>query len=195
MVEETNKALEEMRKKIKELRDNQRKTTTERKTRHTSGPYKTKLECFFCGKEGHFKRKCRLFLQSKQKEKEEKEHQNSVKDVRKISIGSLRSANIIAHSGMFVDAEVNGMKAKLLIDTGATISVVGPLFASGRKIDSLDIVIYIADGSPLLVKGVTNVPLVIDDMSVNQNVVVANIDGILGLDCIKSHACSIDLVN
>ena len=73
---------------------------------------------------------------------------------------------------MFVEAEVNGMKAKLLIDTGATISVVGPRFASGRKIDPLEGDIYIADSSPLLVKGVTNVPLVIDDMSMNQNVVV-----------------------
>ena len=197
MVEETNKALAEMRKEIKKLRDSQRQTTTERKTRDTSGPERTKLECYFCGKEGHIKRKCRLFLQSKQKEKEEKEHQTSVKDVRKISIGSLGSANMTSHSGMFVDAEVNGMKAKLLIDTGATISVVGPRFTSGRKIDPLEGDIYIADGSPLLVKGVTNVPLVIDDMSMNQNVVVADIgiDGILGLDFMKSHACSIDLVN
>ena len=102
-----------------------------------------------------------------------------------------------AHSGMFVDAEVSGMKAKLLIDTGATISVVGPRFASGRKIDPLEGDIYIADGSPLLVKGVTHVPLVIDDMSMDQNVVIADIgiDGILGLDFMKSHAGSIDLVN
>ena len=100
-------------------------------------------------------------------------------------------------SGLFVQAFVNNRSAKLLMDTGATLSIVAPHVVPDIKVDDYVPYIFLADGSPLKIKGTTTLSITIDGVTMQEKVVVAEIavDGILGLDFMKSNACMIDVAN
>ena len=117
--------------------------------------------------------------------------------VRNVSLGSMEVANQTGQSGLFVQAFVNNRNAKLLMDTGASLSIVAPHVVPDIKVDEHVPDIFVADGSPLKIKGTATLSITIDGDTMQQKVVVAEIgvDGILGLDFMRMHACSIDIAN
>ncbi|CAG2245269.1 unnamed protein product [Mytilus edulis] len=99
---------------------------------------------------------------------------------------------------MFIEAKVNGCKAKMLIDTGATVSLISKkLFDSMRLhvLSPMDREILTTNGSPLNVFGKTIIDIDINGYVYSNIAVVAdlNIDGILGIDFQRSHSCVIDI--
>ena len=141
MITETSKTLSEMRQEIRSLRESiERKDVGQRREQSITGPSgplvepsRKNIHCYYCGKEGHIKKKCRFFLkfQEQMKVKEgQTGHESgqgaSRAETHKVYLGSMHVAKQTGQSGLFVQAFVNNRSAKLLMDTGATLSIVAP---------------------------------------------------------------------
>lgn len=106
--------------------------------------------------------------------------------------------------GMFVTAKIGAVDMTLLVDTGASctivaedvfrelkrLSEVGKVFKERRRLQA-------ADGAPLKVLGKLKLPIQLGSVVVQQDVIGANItdSGILGYDFLKQHKCSINIAN
>ncbi|CAG2238400.1 unnamed protein product [Mytilus edulis] len=150
--------------------------------------------CFNCGKFGHFKKDCpdssvkRGHSNSQNLPEVSHEKQNGVIGVNKL-------AN---EAGMFIEAKVNGCKAKMLIDTGATVSLISKkLFDSmgSHVLSPMDREILTTNGSPLIVFGKTIIDIEINGDVCSNIAVIAdlNVDGILGIDFQRSQSCVINI--
>ena len=205
MVSKMNKVLTELRSEVKQLKlkaSQNAHGATSGTVANTAG---TRVTCFFCKKEVHMKKQCRKYQQWKaeQADQTKEKTKGSESSTCKISLGSTEALSRAGQSGLFVKADMNGYPLNLLIDTGATMSLVGPHIykqwyeqqAKPSVLDNLDRPILTADGSPLNVKGTTTVSFVIKGMQFQHLVVVADvgIDGIIGLDFMEKYACSIDI--
>ncbi|XP_071141135.1 uncharacterized protein [Mytilus edulis] len=150
--------------------------------------------CFNCGKFGHFKKDCpdssvkRGHPNSQNLPEVSHEKQNGVIGVNKL-------AN---EAGMFIEAKVNGCKAKMLIDTGATVSLISKKMFDSMKsqvLSPMDREILTANGSPLILFGKTIIDIDLNGHVCSNIAVVAdlNVDGILGIDFQRSHNCVINI--
>ena len=100
---------------------------------------------------------------------------------------------------MFIKVKVNWLNANMLVDTGATVTLVSnKLFESMAssvmtKLKRESLTPY---GSKLNVLGKTIIDFDIDGYVCSNVAIVAdiNVDGILGLDFQRSHNCTIDVV-
>ncbi|VDI78822.1 Hypothetical predicted protein, partial [Mytilus galloprovincialis] len=99
---------------------------------------------------------------------------------------------------MFIEAKVNGCKAKMLIDTGATVSLISKKMFDSMKsqvLSPMDREILTANGSPLILFGKTIIDIDLNGHVCSNIAVVAdlNVDGILGIDFLRSHNCVINI--
>ena len=106
-------------------------------------------------------------------------------------------------SGMFLNCELGGRKMPMLIDTGASKTIISekaynsipvdrrPLLLSGVQVPKLEL----AEGTPLSVKGCVRAEISVGSASVAHNLIVAAISdpGILGMDFLREHNCQIDV--
>ena len=81
------------------------------------------IVCNYCKKKGHVKKNCFAYqnMQKKSGSKERDESTIQGKDKDASRTGVSRKAG---EAGIFVNATMNGSKVKLLIDTGATVSII-----------------------------------------------------------------------
>ena len=204
------KSVEENMKNItEELRElkvsNQRRPYDNRyrgKDTRSSGT-KQDIKCYECKKPGHIRRNCPL-LNKRQKQSDDR--QESVKRGGKrasephVSIGLGSS---IEECGLYIDVSIQGEKAKFLVDTGATVTLVSDtlykkLPASVRpKLHEVNQTIMSANGTALSVHGKAEFNIGIDQLTYHNEAVVANLkaDGILGLDFMKRNHCKVDISN
>lgn len=104
---------------------------------------------------------------------------------------------------VFFYASLNGYKVKLLIDTGATLSIISPdilntvVERTNQNLAKVTQPILTADGTAMKVEGSIIIPLTISSLSFNQKFAVADIgiDGILGLDFMTRNGCIVDISN
>ncbi|KAK3086715.1 hypothetical protein FSP39_022396 [Pinctada imbricata] len=200
MLEDTNKALSEMRREIKEIKDNQKLGQQAGGQTLPSQEGKPRFKCYFCGKDGHIKKKCRKFLALENQQNQGKTNtgtNNSKGERNKLCVGSMDIASKVGQSGLYIHADINGTGVKLLVDTGATVSLIAPRHVGDVPLESLNADILIADGSALSVLGTTILPIKIGSFSMTHKFIVADIgiDGILGLDFMKNHDCSVDIAH
>ena len=112
-----------------------------------------------------------------------------------------RNIQVIKESGLYVKASVEGMDASLLVDTGATVSVISKVVFETLSLTCkypLHVVqdeLLAANGSPLEVIGRTRMGIAIGQSKLEQDFIVANVnvDGILGIDFLSKHKCVIDI--
>jgi hypothetical protein len=98
---------------------------------------------------------------------------------------------------------MNGFRVKLLVDTGATLSIISPdilysiLNDPNPTLAPIDQPILMADRTALKVEGSISMPLTVSNLVFNQTFAVAHtgVDGILGLDFMTNNDCLIDLPN
>ena len=149
-----------------------------------------KRRCYTCGSKDHLARDCDqmpVLAETKPKD-QDKTAEKGVK------------VSGIQNSGLFVPALVNGLPINCLVDTGATLAIISTkvretLGRSNLTLNTFDLVISTASGSPIQVTGRTRVQLKVADCSCRLDVIIANIDNelILGLDFMKLMDCQIDV--
>ena len=174
--------------------------------------------CFNCGKMGHLFRKCPFPSNKLNTEKydksqggKNKENEtkgdgkvhtlNSNKNDVKIGQGAITSAS--DEAGMYIELQIQGMKSKFLVDTGATLTLVSERLynkmphCSKPTLGPVKTKVKSVCGNQLDLKGKGSFTFKIKDMTVCSEAVVTNLspDGILGLDFLRAHNCKIDVTN
>jgi predicted aspartyl protease len=101
-------------------------------------------------------------------------------------------------AGMFIKAKVNGLNANMLVDTGATVTLVSvKLFESMTSpvMTEMKREIVAASGSKINVLGKTIIDIDINGYVCSNVAIVAdiNVNGILGLDFQRSQNCTINV--
>ena len=102
--------------------------------------------------------------------------------------------------GLYLNVRIESLQSSFLIDTGASRSLVSrklydrlskKVTLSKNKLPKLQL----ADGTSLETYGVITVPLLVGPVAVKQDLIVADISdvGILGLDFLEEHQCSLDM--
>lgn len=209
------KAVEENMKSItEELRElkvsKQRRPYDNRYTGRDTRASDTKqnIRCYECKEPGHIRRNCPQ-LNKRQKQSDDRPSEASKKQAEQdgkrasgphVSIGL---GSTIEECRLYIDVNVQGEKAKFLVDTGATVTLVSEtlykkLPASVRpKLHEVNQTIMSANGTALCVHGKAEFNIGIDQLTYHNEAVVANLkaDGILGLDFMKRNHCKVDVSN
>lgn len=173
---------------------------------HKRGGQKSTVVCHYCKREGNVKPKCFKYLKSldKTKSSDQRPSKNglpkSKKPNTKGSVGRSGVTYKVGEAGMFFHALVNGKVVKLLVDSGATMSILSPDVLNSVGFGNLQLVrlsrpIVTANGSPLKTDGLltTNMQLGSDNFAQAFAVAEIGVDGILGLDFLKDYHCFIDM--
>ena len=103
---------------------------------------------------------------------------------------------------MFIDVEIQGKIFEFLVDTGATITLISRKVAQDHllgegSLEPLKSDILIADGTTLKIYGMQALKFSIHNRQFQHKMVVADltVDGILGLDFLKSNDCTLNIAN
>lgn len=156
--------------------------------------------CFNCNKKGQIAKNCGVGPRPKPKEEDGKAHLNTScasKNGKNMN-GAVGVNRLAAESGMFVKAKVTGLEVNLLVDTGATVTLISRKLYERMKDPvktQMNRDIYSAGGEKLNIFGKTVVDVEIGKWLASSVAVIADIsiDGILGLDFQKSQYCVIDV--
>ena len=198
------KAMLNMEKEIKELK--LLKPAQAYAQKETKGDNQ-KIICYNCGRSGHFGRDChfkkqprgggrgrgRGFQRGNQRPYNNQQgRQNAIK----------RSSN---NSGMFVNVQICDKNVKLLVDTGATLSILSDnLYNSLKsslggehKLTKVKREILSATDEPVKCSGKTVMSIKIGNKIYKQEFAIAEIstDGVIGLDFLNKYRCKVDIVN
>lgn len=112
-----------------------------------------------------------------------------------------RVVHSINEKGVYVTARIHGMDAYLLVDTGATVSLLSTICYENIKRDAnhalteVERDVLSATGSVLRVLGRTPVDFTLNGIALQQEMIVADltVDGILGLDFLVRHEAVINM--
>ena len=162
-------------------------------------------KCYVCGKSGHMKRNCpqRPRVQNSASSPKRgtptfSQSKNSGKNPAYKTSATVGVHKLSAEAGMFVKAKVNGVVANLLIDTGATVTIINTKLykqMSNVSLSPSQREILTANGESLQVMGKTIADFEFENFQCSNIAVIANInvDGIVGLDFMRAHSAAIDI--
>ena len=98
---------------------------------------------------------------------------------------------------LFVHAMVNGRRCPCLVDTGSEVSIINESLVGSMEIRDSSRTLKAANGSPIRVLGVVELPLFLGSHQFHSSLIVSpqvqNV--ILGLDWLELHRCMIDCKN
>ena len=110
------------------------------------------------------------------------------------SIATVASLQLLDNS-MFVDAQINGEKRLMLLDTGATRTIIRPdIVTTLTKIKPTKWGLQTATGDPVRVHGEAQVQVTLGSTNFKQKMLVADIkeEVILGMDIMNSSGFVLD---
>ena len=181
----------------RQMKEEPRETTTNNDRR-----------CYICGSDKHLRRHCPMqrdtTFQSDPRRERTKVNGPNLEDLSQDKSRQTDEHSRIVHSikesGAYVTAKIFGMDAYLLIDTGATVSLLskvcyrnmfGTKHSSFEKVESN---VLSANGSPVDVYGKTSIDLVLNGTTMSHEMIIADlsVDGIFGLDFLVKHEAVID---
>ena len=174
--------LSELQQEVKSLKDERRYKTSAYKQKDLS-----KTKRFSCSSLGHAARYCRKRKASGINGQMRTTQTNTTKNSEDQRSGSISVSRLTNAAGMFIKAKVNGLNANMLVDTGATVTLVSiKLFENMTSpvMTEMKREILTASGSKLTVLGKTIIDIDINGYVCSNVAIVAdiNVDGILGLD-------------
>lgn len=151
------------------------------------------IRCWGCGG-NHYRRDCK------------NQKQSSAAGKSGLKPGPRSSRISKDGSGMFLTGLIgkqNQCKLKLLIDTGANVSIINSsVFERLNPLPSLrstDLSMRMADGKCIGTKGIATLTLTLADVTVEHDFWIVDIDedieGILGFDFLQAQNCVLDLGN
>jgi hypothetical protein len=180
------------------MKEEPRKTTTNNGRR-----------CYICGSDKHLRRHCPMqrdaTFQSDPRQERAKVYEPKSEDLSQDKTRKTEEHSRIVHSikesGAYVTAKIFGMDAYLLIDTGATVSLLskvcyGNMFGTKyRSVEKVESDVLSANGSPVDIYGKTSIDLVLNGTTMSHEMIIADlsVDGILGLDFLVKHKAVIDI--
>ena len=208
----TASALEDLCAKLESLQNEMRELKAQRKesspqarqkeSNQTSGAQKT---CYFCRKPGHLRKDCRAYKAQRQARQSHQTNDFKAKpSSRRIKTGDktpINASPVGLEAGLFIEMDVCGVKAKLLVDTGATVTLISTrLFhripeENQPKLSPFSRAILDAGGNCLPISGFGTFSAKICALSCKLDGVVADLsnDGIVGLDFMDENECTIDV--
>ena len=133
-----------------------------------SGEFKPR-KCFNCNKSGHIAEDCRF---------EKQEEKTKVKEEK--------TSSIVNPNRLFVNAEINGKKVLLLVDTGSSTTlipkeIISPAIKCSKEFKTVT-------NEPIKIHGASEVIIKIGNFEVFHNVYVADTsEAILGMDFLRKH--------
>ncbi|XP_056014993.1 uncharacterized protein LOC130052872 [Ostrea edulis] len=205
MISNMQKTIDELRSKVKDLKVNYVHPSNNSARDDRRGQHKLMnktFKCYKCGTEGHLSRNCprnhKRRNNTKGPQVSNSPQTSGVGSKPPGSIGVNKHPN---EAGMFVEAHVSDIKSKLLVDTGATVTVLSKaVFDTLQGItinETTDVVqdILSAGGTPLKTYGKITITVSIGNLSFHQPMVIADItaDGSLGLDFLHGNECIVDV--
>ena len=175
----------------------------------------TSKSCYFCLKPGHKHRNCGAYKAHKNRQFDDnaqasgnqgrnenegrtKPKSRCIKASKNPSIG----ANFVGlEAGLFIDMEVCGFAAKLLVDTGATFSLISTTLMkripekARPVLDRASRNVLDAGGNCPQLIGKGTFPAKIKAFSCHLDGVVAELstDGVIGLDFLGKNQCTVDI--
>jgi hypothetical protein len=93
------------------------------------------VTCHFCKKKGHMKKDCfhyKRLIEGKehtgpqQKSTSQRKNSKDAEEKENFSANRTGVSRKAGEAGIFVEAIMNGFRVKLLVDTGATLSIISP---------------------------------------------------------------------
>lgn len=206
--DEIQASLKDLEKKIANVSIKETSATSSNLSKQGKFPFK----CHHCGRKCHMIKNC--FMKKNQNEtkmrKSDLKNSTSLKENTDSqtkngsivsSTTSLKVDQDIQESGLFIKAIVNDTQCNLLVDTGATLTILSDqLYAetnqSGRiGLSPITQKIVGADGAPLTVQGKGLFYIKLGSQEFKTEAVIANIkaDGIIGLDFLQTNQCLVDV--
>ncbi|KAK3086157.1 hypothetical protein FSP39_014434 [Pinctada imbricata] len=147
--------------------------------------------CYNCNQKGHMSRQC---PQSKEAEENPSETSKVARNVRSGCFTAI-------DSGLYIPTRINEVYVNFIVDSGASVTIVS--YATYDAIpakccppsQSTQHILSLADGKPLETKGSAVFEFRYGDQTIQHEAVVAAIrgPGILGLDFLLEHKCTLDL--
>ena len=184
----------------REIKDLKTKREHRYQTPRQEDDWRKRAQCHNCGKKGHIKRDCPT--------KDVAINSNAPQAIAsdKTTAGKLGVNRQVGDAGIFVKVDIDNLEHKFLVDTGATVTLLSKeAFDHINRADTdskftlskVSHEILSASDEPLEVWGKTVLPLKIGSCLYNKTVVVSklSVDGVIGLDFMMAHKCSISLVS
>ena len=178
-----------MRQEIKQLKENQyqfQKYHPSRKPKAVnSADWKKQATCHNCGKKGHIQRDCRAPKRDINVRKDVKESRRKVEERPQSSKQFVSKKKVpgrvgIEHSnndpGFYVKTSIHGTTVKMLVDTGATVTLISKEVYEGQEnLKSIKREIFSANGEPIKVLGKTQIKLELNKRTYVNTAAVADI--------------------
>ena len=214
LVENMGTVMDDMRQEIKQLKENQsqfQKYHPPGKPKaENSADWKKQATCHNCGKKGHIQRDCRAPKRDINARKDVKESGRKVeerpqsskqfasKDHKKKVPGRVGIEHSNNDPGFYVKTSIHGTTVKMLVDTGATVTLISKEVyerTGQENLKSIKREILSANGEPIKVFGKTQIKLELNKRTYVNTAAVADIsvDGVLGLDFMINNRCTIDI--
>ncbi|XP_065923756.1 uncharacterized protein [Magallana gigas] len=170
--------------------------------------------CYYCRKPGHIRKDCKGYRDNRLRENStissesgnrrygRRAEANSNQMQNKTNGTASIGANTVgSDAGLFLKMEICGVVAKLLVDTGATLTLISTDLLSKVSDNDKPVLkdmkrqILDAGGNCLRIRGRGNFPAKCSTLNTRIEAVVADLglDGILGLDFFERHSCCIDI--
>ena len=189
---------------IEELKELKQNHADHGKGKWTKAPeWRKNAACYNCGKTGHLQRECR----SKRKAQNDNANHATQRETKQskepYKTKSPEKVGITGDAGIFVKSSINGFDLNILVDTGATLSLVAKrvydrLLETNSSFENLREVsqpVLSAKNDPLTIYGKLNVLIFIGNNLYNTEVVVTEltVDAIIGLDFLIRNKCVVNL--
>ena len=165
---------------------------------------KTHKKCYNCGQAGHFQSECRRNDRSKSSKRA---YNTKASSEHRVAQGNARSgiSKQTGDAGLFVNAKVGNQALKLLIDTGATVSIISKCVyeqlcdvdSNENTLSKVKRSILSANNEPLNVYGERHFDIELGSMLHKHKFIVADVtvQGVIGLDFMTKYDCVIDIVH
>jgi predicted aspartyl protease len=89
---------------------------------------RTSITCFGCGKAGHLKKNCTVKRNNTSQTQDKRGNVNQITlesiDSPRTTTGTIGVNKPASEAGVFIRAKVNGVNADMLIDIGATVTLI-----------------------------------------------------------------------